>query len=312
MSQRRALVLRALGLGDLLAGVPALRAIRRALPEHRITLATPGALAPLVRLVGAVDDVVPTRGLGALPASVEGPDIGVNLHGRGPQSHAMLAACRPGRLVAFQRDDLGAPGPRWWPGEHERRRWCRLVAETWGVDAPDDDLRLRPPPVEPPVRRAVVLHPGAAAGSRRWPAARFASVARHLRGQGHPVAVTGSADESGLVGAVCAAAGLPPSADHAGRTDVAELAALVADAALVISNDTGTAHLAWAYGTPSVVLFGPTSPALWGPPDDDRHVALWAGDRAGNPHDDRLDPALARIQPAEVMAAADDLLARRS
>jgi ADP-heptose:LPS heptosyltransferase len=61
-----ALVLRALGLGDLLAGVPALRAVRRALPEHHLALATDPSLAGLVRLVGGIDQLVPARGLAPL------------------------------------------------------------------------------------------------------------------------------------------------------------------------------------------------------------------------------------------------------
>jgi ADP-heptose:LPS heptosyltransferase len=60
------------------------------------------------------------------------------------------------------------------------------------------------------------------------------------------------------------------------------------------------AHLASAFGTPSVLLFGPTPPAEWGPPRDPRHRVLWAG-RTGDPHGDRPDPGLLAITPARVV-----------
>src|SRR5829696_4849549 len=101
------LVLRALGLGDLLTSVPALRAIADAFEdEHRI-LAAPRALEPLADLVRtadgrpAVHEVADTRPLGSLPPSLHRPAVAVNLHGRGPQSHRLLLATRPGRLIAF-------------------------------------------------------------------------------------------------------------------------------------------------------------------------------------------------------------------
>jgi ADP-heptose:LPS heptosyltransferase len=84
----------------------------------------------------------------------------------------------------------------------------------------------------------------------------------------------------------------------------------VAAARVVVSGDTGVAHLATAYRRPSVVLFGPVSPALWGPPRRSQHVALWHGDGAGDPWGAELDPALARITVDEVVAALDGLLAR--
>ena len=88
---------------------------------------------------------------------------------------------------------------------------------------------------------------------------------------------------------------------------------LVAAAALVLCGDTGVAHLATAYRRPSVVLFGPVSPALWGPPARTSpdgsvlHRVLWHGDGNGDPWGADLDPALEKITVDEVRAVVDDL-----
>jgi ADP-heptose:LPS heptosyltransferase len=299
-------VLRALGLGDLLTAVPALRALAGTFPDHPLLLACPAALAPLARLSGAVDEVVPTAGLGdPLHRRLHRAAVAVNLHGRGPESHRLLLATAPERLVGFAHAAVPAcaEGPRWRADEHEVTRWCRLLAES-GIPADPDRLDLDPPPGPPPAGAAgaTVIHPGAGSPARRWPPERFAAVARAEHAGGRQVLVTAGPGEAGLAGAVAAAAGLPASAVRAGG-DVLALARLVAAAGRVVCGDTGVGHLATALGTPSVVLFGPVSPARWGPPPGRPwHRALWAG-RSGSPHGLVLDPGLAALTVDQVLDA---------
>jgi ADP-heptose:LPS heptosyltransferase len=296
-----AVVLRPLGLGDLLTGVPALRAIRAAVPDHRLVLATTTALTPLAGLIDAVDEVLPARELEPLNWTGPPPELAVDLHGKGPASHVIVAELEPERLLTF--DSPGYPGPTWYADEHEVHRWCRLVSEGLGVAAYPDALDLAVPAVPPPVAGAAVVHPGAAYPGRRWPPARFAAVAQHLAGRGFDVRITGGPAEAALASSVAELAGLGDGAVLAGRTSSLELAAVIAAARVVVSGDTGVAHLASAYRRPSVVLFGPVSPALWGPPPRSQHVVLWHGDGTGDPWGTELDPALAKITVDEVTNA---------
>lgn len=302
------LALRALGLGDLLTAVPALRGLARAYPAHRLLLAAPGPLAPLAELVGW--QLVPVGELEPLPAGLHGADVAVNLHGRGPQSHRLLQAAGPGRALWFEHpqvpDSRGCPG--WRPGEHEVRRWCRLLRE-FGVAANPADLRLHPPPgpAPGPSAGATLIHPGAASPARRWPAGHFAAVARAEAVAGRRVVITGSRAEVPLAFEVAARAGLPDDAVLAGSTDLAALARAVAAAERVVCGDTGVAHLATAFGTPSVLLFGPTSPAEWGPPPDcPRHRVLWAG-ATGDPHGQSPHAGLLELGVDDALEAMADL-----
>ncbi|SCL24529.1 ADP-heptose:LPS heptosyltransferase [Micromonospora rhizosphaerae] len=306
------LVLRALGVGDLATAVPALRGLRAGFPDRELVLAAPGWLAPLAELVGGIDRVLPTDGLGRPAWPGPPPEAAVNLHGRGPQSHRMLAAAGSDRLLAFANTEAGHPdGPKWDSDEHEVRRWCRLL-HWYDLPADPADLALLRPPAARVPAGATVLHPGSKIAAKRWPARRFAALARALTGRGHRVVLTGTADERDLAARVAADAGLPAEAVLAGRTDLAALAALVADARVVVSGDTGVAHLATGYGTASVVLFGPVSAARWGPPPErPRHRVLGATGEAGADRGwrgaggVRSHPTLAAIPVGEVLAAVD-------
>lgn len=309
---RRLLVLRALGLGDLLAGVPALRGLRRGFPGHEIVLAAPAGLGPLAAATGAVDRLLPASAPGrAVPSALDWtgppPEVAVDLHGNGPPSHRLLADLGPGRLFAFAHPETpGIEGPPWYPDEHERDRWCRLL-RWYGVCADPTDLRLPPPTAHSPAPGAVVLHPGAGSPARRWPVRRFAAVAEALRARGHRVVVTGGADEGDLVATLAKRARLADTDVFGGGLPLARFSALVARARAVVSGDTGIAHLAVAHATPSLTLCGPVPPSRWGPPrDDPRHRALWHGPE-GDPHGRSPDPALLRIGTEEVLDAFDAL-----
>ncbi len=305
------LVLRALGLGDLLTAVPALRGLRRAWPGARLVLGAPGQLGEWLTSLGVVDAVLPVRGVGGLPSRLGAPRpaVAVNLHGCGPQSHRLLRTLRPGRLVGYACPAAGhLDGPPWDGDEHEVDRWLRLAHWVGGA-ADVEDLRL-----PPPARRGahVVVHPGAAAPARCWPAARWAAVAGALARAGHPVVVTGTAGEAARCAAVARSA--PGAENRCGRDELAGLAETVGSARLLLSGDTGVAHLATAFGTPSVTLFGPVSPAVWGPRiDRDRHAVLWRGEpgpaRQGDPHGQGVDRRLAAVTVGDVLGAAGHLLA---
>ena len=213
----------------------------------------------------------------------------------------MLRAARPRRLIAFGED-----GVRWRASEHEVARWCRLLEES-GIPADPDALGLPAPTVAAPVAPGgTVIHPGAASPARRWPPERWAAVARAELAAGRRVVVTGSAAERDLAAAIARDAGDAVTV-LAGETDLLELAATVAGAGRVVCGDTGVAHLATAFGTPSVVLFGPTPPSEWGPPPDrPQHQVLWAGAR-GDPHAPRPDAGLLAIGVDEVLGALDRL-----
>jgi ADP-heptose:LPS heptosyltransferase len=296
-------VLRALGLGDLLTAMPALYALCRAFPEHRRVLAAPKALAPLALHTGVVHAVEDTEPLAALSPALHGADVAVNLHGKGPESHAILRATRPRRLIAF-----GENGADWRADEHEVERWCRLLREN-GIPAYEAELDIDAPRLAVPreAHGATLIHPGAASAARRWPLERFAAVARAERAAGRRVVVTGGRAEVDDAGKIAGLAGSDGIRVYAGRTDVLELASLVAAAGRVVCGDTGVGHLATALGIPSVLLFGPTSPAHWGPPAERaQHRVLWSGG-TGDPHGTTPDSGLLEIGVPDVLRALDDV-----
>jgi ADP-heptose:LPS heptosyltransferase len=162
---------------------------------------------------------------------------------------------------------------------HEVRRQLDLVAAV-GCRSDDERIVARVPDGAPErvsallrgigVRQELpwlVVHPGATAASRRYPPEGFAAVARRLTEEGWQVVFTGTEPECELVEQIQAGMGVR-SYSLVGELELGELAALLKAAPLLLSNNTGTVHVAAGVGTPVVDLYALTHPqhTPWGVP----------------------------------------------
>ncbi|WP_312809803.1 glycosyltransferase family 9 protein [Corynebacterium variabile] len=306
------LALRALKLGDLLVAVPALRGLRRSFPDHRFILACPDWLSPVARLIGGVDALLHTPGLDqplSVPSDlVSSVDVAVNLHGNGAESRGALEALETRVRIGHRAP--GWDGPEWRDGIHERDRWARLV-RAHGIPADPEDLHLaRPARGAGAAGRTAIVHVGAGYASRHWPVERFAQVVDHLVSCGRRVILTGSAVERPRalqVAGLTTGGGTGAVEVAAGELALTGFLSAVASAEVVVSVDTGAAHLASAFGRPSVVIFGPAPPEEWGPPPGPHRVLTDATVRRGDVFADRPDPALLAVDVEDVLGALDTL-----
>ncbi|MDQ3932066.1 MAG: glycosyltransferase family 9 protein [Actinomycetota bacterium] len=168
---------------------------------------------------------------------------------------------------------------------HEVERHLSLAATLGYRLPPGDDGRLqvkRPPAGRPhPAGPAgyVVIHPGASVPARTWPPERHAALVEALSALGWRVVITGGPDETALTAQV-ASGSRPGVLDLGGGTDLATLIEVLADAVLVVTGNTGPAHLAAAVGTAVVELYAPTVPSVRWRPWGVRHVLLGQQDIA--------------------------------
>lgn len=324
------------GLGDLLCGVPALRALRARLPRARVALITFPEMAPVVaRQRVYVDELLPFPGWPGIPerpprtrevpaflarCRARGFDLAIQMYGARPAADDVTARLGARRTAGFRtREGSGAAPDRFLPYPNHLHEIDRHLALMTLLGAPPAGRALEFP-LEPQDEREaaelrarrlrgdyVVLHPGATCASRRWPPGRFAAVGDALAADGLAVAVTGVSGERGLTRAVVARM-RAPAADLCGRTSLGGMAALLRGARLLVCSDTGTAHLAAAMGTPAVVAFLSGDPVRWAHPA--HRVARV--DVGCNPCPHLACPidhrCAARLAPADVVSHARALL----
>jgi len=276
------LVIKLGALGDFVLAMAAMRHIRQAHPDADITLLTTPPFAELAQASGwfqAIDTGGRPKGLGGeitlirrlrkarydrvydLQTSSRSSAYFQFLHPRPPQWSGIAAGCshphaNPGRdhmhTLERQADQLKFAGI--WPD-----------APTAPGTAPPPDLSFMVEGRPAAARPYAMLVPGGSAHrpGKRWPVERFGELAGLLREHGLEVVVIGGPQEAPLAAAIAQGGEVR---DLTGKTSFAQIAALGAQAALAVGNDTGPLHLAAAAGAPAIALFSNASdPALCAP-----------------------------------------------
>jgi ADP-heptose:LPS heptosyltransferase len=146
--------------------------------------------------------------------------------------------------------------PRLVPGGQETQAIERRIAEAF-------------PPFEPGRHRVVLLNPNASdlLPQRRWPVEHFAALGRAIldRWPDAVILITGAPDEAAGAEDLRGRIGHARAINFAGRSTLADLPLLYSASALMVSNDSGPAHFASVTDMPTIVLFGPETPALYAP-----------------------------------------------
>lgn len=297
---RRIALLRALQLGDMLCVVPALRAVRAAVPHAEITLiGLPWASAFVQRFSAYLDHHMVLPGMLGLPEQAAAADalpsfiaatqqrrfdLVIQLHGSGILTNQLAMQLGAAHVAGFYLPGHDCPDATrflpWVEQEHEVLRALRLMrflgfapqgdALEFPLTAADDAALQRCEAILPPPGSYACIHPGARLPSRRWPPQRFAEVADTLAQAGLHIVLTGTAQEAAVTQSVIAAM-RAPAIDLTGQTGLGAFAALIAGARLVVCNDTGASHMAAALATPSVVICCGADPQRWAPLDHRRH-----------------------------------------
>jgi lipopolysaccharide heptosyltransferase II len=284
-------------LGDVLMTGPAMRALKESAPGRRMTLLTSPSGADAGRLLPEVDEVLVYEApwmKASRPRARSGPDLALirllrakrfdaaaifTVYSQNPLPAALvcylaeiplrLAHCRenPYQLLTHW---VKEPEPES-SVRHEVQRQLDLVAS---VGAATADRRLNVSVPEESIRFVdtlladligtgrpwAVVHPGATAESRRYPADQFAAVCRRLaRDYGWRIVLTGTQSERQLIERIQLQME-EPSHSLAGALSLWDFAALLSRAPLLISNNTGPVHVAAAVGTPVVDLYALTNP----------------------------------------------------
>jgi len=258
----RAAIIRLRSLGDCVLTTPAMEILKRARPDLRVAVMVEDRFRDIFEGNPDVEELLPPR-----LAALRGwrPDLCLNFHG-GARSAWMTALSGARYRAGFghfryplaynvripRAQEILGVERKVHTAEHLASAMFYLGADVGKVPraklATQEGRRKRLP--------HCIVHPVAATAEKTWRADGFLAVAEHLKSRGlETVFIGGAGDDLSPFRAYRTVAGAP----------LAEIKALLAGAALFVGNDSGPAHMAAAFGVPSIVIFGPSDPEIWGP-----------------------------------------------
>jgi ADP-heptose:LPS heptosyltransferase len=258
----RAAIIRLRSLGDCVLTTPAMEILKRARPDLRVAVMVEDRFRDIFEGNPDVEELLPPR-----LAALRGwrPDLCLNFHG-GARSAWMTALSGARYRAGFghfryplaynvripRAQEILGVERKVHTAEHLASAMFYLGADVGKVPraklATQEGRRKRLP--------HCIVHPVAATPEKTWRADGFLAVAEHLKSRGlETVFIGGAGDDLSPFRAYRTVAGAP----------LAEIKALLAGAALFVGNDSGPAHMAAAFGVPSIVIFGPSDPEIWGP-----------------------------------------------
>lgn len=332
-------------VGDAVISVPALRELRRLLPLAHITMAVRPGTADIFIGADFVDDVLIYERASIASAWEQVRqwrprrfDLAVLLQ-NAFEAALITSLARVPMRVGYATEWRGflltnpLPLPEWKDERHESFYYLNVISELerllYGTAsgetiAPQFDLNIslaRKQKAHALLHEhglrisapLVLLCPGSInSRAKRWPAERYAALGDRLIESGANVVLIGSPGESEVSQEVCKHAQLQPIV-LTGITTVAEATALISIADMLITNDTGPAHIGSALHTPTLVIFGPTNPLTTYPMSLKAEIVRHPPDCApcmlrDCPIDHRCMTA---ISPEEVFKRATALLAQQ-
>lgn len=277
------LIIRPGGMGDAVLLIPALRAFKQAHPDARITILAEQRNAAVFGLTDAVSNVLLYHKPAELVAALKGRyDAVIDTEQWHRLSAVVARLVRAPVSIGFgtnERKKMFSHPVAYSHSDHETDSFFRLL-EPLGLAMPRlVNVPFLTVPTEAASRRQelltplsgapyIVLFPGATIPEKRWPVEKYHELAAHLHSREISIVTVGGRGEVDDAAQIAAR-----GVNIAGRTTLAETAAIIEKAQAVITGDSGLLHVAYGLGTPTVSLFGPSNVAKWAPRGE-RHLVL--------------------------------------